>query len=153
MVGRRSWAERGRRLAQRRFTSPAWHGVARAPTRSRSGAREARADTISQWQSQTLTLRPKSPGSYRLFYRTGRNRSVSSDTLQHDESRKTKPDGTRRTQHHQPTALPREFKSPAPTNRAPSEGRSQTLRTRLTQPKHLSHFWKVMTQIVRQHHQ
>ena len=49
---------------------------------------------------------------YRIFYRTGRNRSVSSNTVQHGESRKTRSDGTRRTQQHQPTPVQREFKSP-----------------------------------------
>jgi hypothetical protein len=49
---------------------------------------------------------------YRIFYRTGRNGLVIHSTLQHDESRKARSDGTRRTQQHQPTPLQREFKSP-----------------------------------------
>ena len=49
---------------------------------------------------------------YRIFYRAGRNGLVIHSTVQHDESRKTRSDGTRRTEQHHETALQREFKSP-----------------------------------------
>jgi hypothetical protein len=59
---------------------------------------------------------------YPVFYRTGRNWWVSSSTVQHEESRKTSSDNTRRMQQHQPTPLQREFRPPRPLTQGPRFG-------------------------------
>ena len=55
----------------------------------------------------------------KVFCWTGRDGPLIRSKLQHDESRRTRSDWTRRTQKHQSTPLRREFKSPRPLDAYP----------------------------------
>ena len=73
------------------------------------------------WQTPSPSAAGSSLRFYRIFYRTGRNGLVIHSTVQHDESRKCRSDGTRRTQQHQPAPLQREFKSPLAHRKTPAQ--------------------------------